>query len=118
MIDGFVCNMRGEPKDNYFYCYMTGIYDNVLPSVGDYYPVSRKQTKDELYYSDARKKNVLLGFHIDNSTFDEHGNCSKISFSFCFSNKLSVSATRQIAKLLFSTISSSLSLSLSLIIPF
>ena len=71
VIDGFVCNMRGEPKDNYFYCYMTGIYDNVLPSVGDYYPVSRKQTKDELYYSDARKKNVLLGFHIDNSTFDE-----------------------------------------------
>ena len=39
----------------------------IIRSIG----ISRKQTKDELYYSDARKKNVLLGFHVDDSAFDE-----------------------------------------------
>ena len=71
VLDGFVCNMRGEPLRNYYYCHMAGLYNNVLLVQLDDYPISRKQTKDELYYSDARKKNVLLGFHIDNSTFDE-----------------------------------------------
>lgn len=71
VIDGFACNMRGEPMQSSYYCYMTGIFDNVIPRQLDYYPVNRKQTKDELYYSDARKESVLLGFYTDTSTFDE-----------------------------------------------
>ncbi len=71
VIDGFACNMRGEPARAFYFCYMTGIYDNVVPAQSDDYPVNRKQSKDEMYYSDARKKNVLLGFHVDDSAFDE-----------------------------------------------
>lgn len=71
VVDGFVQNMAGNDLDAYWKCYMTGLYDHLLPGKRMPYAGDRKKIKDEFHDSLFKKTDITCGFVADSSTIRE-----------------------------------------------
>lgn len=65
LTDGYTYTMSGEIKSPFVAELVTGLYDNIYPSEWDRLPVNRRETRLEIYGSDAKMDSVILGFQMN-----------------------------------------------------
>ncbi|MDE6420566.1 MAG: ABC transporter substrate-binding protein, partial [Lachnospiraceae bacterium] len=71
LTDGYTYTMSGEIKRPFIAELVTGLFDNIHPSVWDDLPVNRHETRLEIYGSDARVDSVILGFQMNTEGMED-----------------------------------------------
>ncbi|MDE5820530.1 MAG: ABC transporter substrate-binding protein [Lachnospiraceae bacterium] len=71
LTDGYTYTMSGEIKRPFLAELVTGLFDNIYPSVWDDLPVNRHETRLEIYGSDARRDSVILGFQMNTEGMED-----------------------------------------------